>query len=110
MQIKPLTGQVLVEILPEDRRTAGGIELPEHTQSPEEVQASHRRPEPPPPWQGIVRAIGDWPKLRNGMLAMPEYGIGARVVVRHNAGVQMQRGIGEKFRMVRQEEVLAVLV
>ena len=109
MRIKPLTGQVLVEILPADRSTAGGIELPERTLSPEEHQQNARHPTPPPPWTGIVREIGPWPKLRNGLLAMPEYGKGARVVIGHNAGIQMQRNIGERFRMVRQEDVLAVL-
>lgn len=109
MKIKPLTGQVLVEILPDDKRSAGGIEFPEHTLSPEEVQATHRNPQKPPPWKGIVREIGAWPKLRNGMALLPEFGIGATVVVGHNAGIQMQRNIGERFRMVLLDEVLAVL-
>ena len=108
-RIRPLTGQVLVEVLPTDTHSAGGIEFPQHTQSPEEVQASHRRPEPPPPLTGIVREIGPWPKLKNGMAVLPDFGIGARVIVRHNAGIQMQRNIGERFRMVLVEEVLAVV-
>ena len=109
MRVRPLTGQVLIEILPKDRFSPGGIEFPDHTMSPEEVQASHRNPQRPPPLQGIVREIGNWPKLPNGMMAMPEFGIGAKVIVRHNAGLQMHRGIGEKFRMCLVEEVLAVV-
>lgn len=109
MKIRPLTGQVLVEILPADKVTAGGIEIPERVMSPEEVQESHRNPAPPPPWQGIVREIGPWPKLPNGMALMPEYGRGARVLIRHNAGIQMRRSIGTRLRMVRQSEVLALI-
>lgn len=109
MRVVPLTGQVLVELIPADTVTAGGIEIPQRHQSPEEVQVSTRRPEPPPPWQGIVREIGPWPKLKNGMMDMPPYGIGARVIIGHHAGVTMHRGIGERFRMVKQEDVLAVL-
>lgn len=109
MKIKPLTGQALVEILPPDTMTAGGIELPQRSLSAEEVQERHRTPAPPPPWTGIVREIGPWPKLRNGMALMPDFGRGAKVIVGHNAGLQMHRGIGERFRMVQIREVLAVL-
>lgn len=109
MRVRPLSGQVLIEILPRDTHSAGGIVFPDHTPSPEEVQAGHRNPEKPPPLQGIVRAIGAWPKLRNGMALMPEFGIGAKVIVRHNSGLTMHRGIGERFKMVLVEEVLAVI-
>lgn len=109
MNVRPLSGQVLIEILPPDKRSAGGIEFPDHTRSADEVQATHRKPEKPPPLQGIVAAIGYWPKLRNGLSLMPEFGIGAHVIVRHNAGLQMHRGIGERFRMCLVEEVLAVI-
>ena len=108
-RIVPLTGQVLVEILPRDTRSAGGIEFPEYTLSAEDVQQRNHVPEKPPPLHGVVTAIGQWPKLPNGKLAMPEFGLGAKVIVRHNAGLQMHRGIGERFRMCLVEEVLAVV-
>jgi co-chaperonin GroES (HSP10) len=109
MNIRPLTGQVLVEILPREKVSAGGIEIPDHTLSPEEVQATHRQPTPPPPWIGIAKAVGAWPKTKTGLLRMPEYGVGAKVVVRHNGGVEMRRNVGERYRMVAQKEILAVL-
>ncbi|HUD74791.1 MAG TPA: hypothetical protein VMQ76_06940 [Terracidiphilus sp.] len=109
MNIKPLPGQVLVEILPDDKRTAGGIELPEHTPSPEENQEAARRPEMPIGLTGVVRAIGQWPKLANGKALMPEFGVGARVVLSRCAGLDLQRGIGERLKMVRNDQVLAVL-
>ena len=110
MNVKPLTGQVLVEILPADKRTAGGIDLPEHTPSPEENQQSARRPEMPLGLTGVVKAIGQWPKLANGMIVMPEFGVGARVVLSRGAGLDLQRGMGERLKMVRNDQVLAVLI
>lgn len=104
-----MCGQVLVEILPKEKMSEGGIAFPDHTTSPEEHQQAARKPVKPPPLYGIVRAIGNWPKLRNGMMAMPEFGLGARVVVGSHAGITMHRGIGERFRMCLVEEVLAVL-
>lgn len=109
MTIKPLCGQVLVEILPADKRSAGGIDLPEHTMSPDENQDAARRPTMPPGLTGVVKAIGSWPKTRSGLARMPEFGIGARVIVGPNAGLDMRRGIGERMRMVHQSQVLAVL-
>lgn len=109
MRLRPLTGQVLVEILPADKRSAGGIELPEHTMSPEENQLSARRPTMPPGLTGLVKAIGPWPKLSNGMMLMPEFGVGARVVIGRGAGLDLQRGIGERLKMVRNDQVLAVM-
>jgi co-chaperonin GroES (HSP10) len=110
MRIKPLTGQVLIEILPADKRTAGGIDLPEHTMSPEENQEAAHRPTMPPGLTGVVKAIGPWPKLANGFALMPEFGVGARVVIGRGAGLDLQRGIGERLKMVHQSQVLAVLI
>ena len=100
---------MLIEILPDDKRTAGGIDLPEHTMSPEENQEAAHRPTMPPGLTGVVKAIGPWPKLANGMMLMPEFGVGARVVIGRGAGLDLQRGIGESLKMVRNDQVLAVL-
>ena len=110
MSVRPLTGQVLVEILPAERRSTGGIELPQHTMSPEENQQAAHRPTMPPGLTGVVKAIGAWPKLTNGMALMPEFGIGARVVIGRNSGLDLQRGIGERLKMVRNDQVLAVFI
>jgi chaperonin GroES len=110
MTIKPLTGQVLVEIIPSEKRSAGGIDLPDHTMSPEENQEAAHRPTMPPGITGFVVAIGPWPKLSNGMALMPEFGVGARVVLSRGAGLDLQRGIGERLKMVHQSQVLAVLI
>lgn len=107
-RIKPLTGQALVEILPEEK-LVGSLVLPDHTASPEEQQQRDHRPSPPAPVTGIVRAIGQWPKLKNGMARMPDFGIGAKVLLPKYCGQEMQRGIGKRLKMVMQSDVLAVL-
>lgn len=109
MKIKPLTGHVLVEIIPPNKISDGGIEIPERSLSPEEVQQRHPNPEKPKPITGIVREIGSWPKTKNGMLQMPEFGKGAKVLIGALSGIHMQRHIGERFKMVRLDDVLAVL-
>ena len=110
MSVRPLTGQVLVEILSDDKRSAGGIELPGHTPSPDENELSARRPTMPPGLTGVVKAIGQWPKLANGMMVMPEFGVGARVVIGPHSGLDMSRGVGERLKMVRNNQVLAVFI
>lgn len=107
-KIKPLTGQALVELLPHDRLTTGGIEIPERCLSPEEVQDRHLNPDKPKPWFGVVREIGAWPRLRCGKLAMPEFGLGSKVIIRHNSGTEIHYHERVKLRVVQQSDVLAV--
>jgi co-chaperonin GroES (HSP10) len=109
MTIKPLTGCVLVQLAAPDRTSAGGIAIPDVTLSPEEIQQRNHSPAPPPADEAIVVAIGPWPKLPNGMALLPPFGIGARVLVRHTAGIEMHQDIGERFKMMTSEDVLAVL-
>lgn len=107
--IKPLTGHILLRILPPESRTASGIELPQVTLSPDEVQFRSRNPSPPPPDIGIVEAIGPWPRLKNGLALLPPFGPGAKVLVREGTGAKLNRGIGERLKLVRTRDILAVL-
>lgn len=111
MRIKPLCGQVLIEVEKPPIQTAAGVALPgEVSLSPEFIQDHHSNPEKPAKNHiGVVRAVGPWPKTRKGLLRMPEFGIGARVVFNPFRGTPMQRTVGERLRMVRQEDVMAVL-
>lgn len=108
MNIKPLPGEALIEILPEDAATPSGIVLPQVSLSPEEVQARHVNPQKPRDYKGLVRKIGPWPKLGNGLAVMPEFKIGDTVLVGFNCGTPMRYGHGN-FRIVRQGDVIAVL-
>lgn len=109
MNLRPLTGRVLVEIIDGPRISPGGIAFPDHTKSADEVQAGHANPQKDPAETAIVRGIGPWPKLSNGMALMPEFGVGARVLVSPYRGVQMSRDVNERYRMVENDDVLAVL-
>lgn len=109
MKIVPLTGQVLIEVLPLETRTAGGIELPSRSRSPEEIQETHLDPVKPGALTGIVRGVGAWPKLRCGLALMPEYGLGAKVLIRPEIGTPMEMDSKRRLRMVRQEDILAVV-
>lgn len=110
MKVRPLTGQVLIEVLAPPTRSIGGVELPdERPLSPDFVQEGHRNPEKPAKNHiGIVRNIGQWPRLPNGMLNLPEFGIGAKVVFNPFRGQQLRLG-NKSMRMVQVEDVLAVL-
>lgn len=108
-RIRPLTGQVLIEVLPVEKLSPGGIALPERTLSPEEVEASHRNPEKPKkPAIGIVREIGPWPKTRTGMLQMPEFARGAKVAFNPWRGTDLQEKPGERLKLVHNRDVMAV--
>lgn len=109
-KIRPLTGQVLVEIMPAEKQTAGGLAIPEYDPTPEDHQRMARNPEMPPGVKGRVRAIGAWPKTKSGLAQMPEYGVGAFVVIPPKSGLELHRNLGDRFRMVKQSQVLAVLV
>lgn len=108
-KVKPLTGQVLIELLPTESHSAGGIALPNRTLSPEEVQERHSDPEKPAGLIGIVRECGPWPKLKCGLTLMPEFGIGAKVVIPPLVGTALSWDTSRRLKMIRQSDVLAIL-
>lgn len=109
-RIKPLTGQVLIEVLPPDTKSAGGIDIPDSVQlSADEVQEqSHDPQKPRKPNIGIVRACGAWRQLPNKMLLLPEFAVGARVMFDPWKGTELREN-GKSMRMLKQDDVLAVL-
>ena len=107
--IRPLTGQVLLRIIPPQAQSDGGITIPQRTLSAEEVQERNHHPEPPPPDVGIVEAIGPWPRLKNGMMIPPPFPPGSKVLVREASGQKLNRDVGERLKLVRVSDVLAVL-
>jgi co-chaperonin GroES (HSP10) len=109
MRIKPLTGHVLIKVLPPDTVTSGGIQIPNHTFSPEEQQQRAHHPEPPPPLKCKVLEIGPWKKLKNGLALLPPFTTNATVLIRNGSGKPLNYGMTEELRLVRNEDVLAVL-
>lgn len=109
-KLKPLTGQVLVEVLPPDTVSPSGIHLPQNVPvSADIVQESHSDPEKPAKNNlGIVRSIGAWPKLPCGLALLPEFRVGQRVYFNPFRGKSL-RSNGRMMRLIRQEDVLAVV-
>jgi len=109
MKVKPLTGKVLVELDAPDKLTLTGLHIPNHTLSAEEHQQADKKPWKPAGIVGKVVEIGPWPKLKNGLAVLPEFGIGARVIVRPTAGVSMNWETSGRLKMLSSDDVLAVL-
>lgn len=110
-KIKPLTGQALLQLIPDESNLPSNLIVPDRYLSAEEVQERHRTPEDtkPKPRIAVVREIGAWPKTKNGLLRLPEFGKGSKVIVSALVGTRMQRNIGEQFVMVSIDDVLAVI-
>jgi len=109
MRVKPLTGNVLVELDAPDKMTLTGLHIPERAMSPEEQQQASKSPSKPLAVTGRVVEIGPWPKLKNGLAVMPEFGLGARVAVRPGSGIEMHWETSGRLKMLSTEDVLAVL-
>jgi len=106
MKIKPLTGSVLVQLLPPPEKE-GNIFLPEiSAEAASSSDDPYRRKQAR---RGIVHAIGPWPKAKNGFAILPQFGIGTTVILAPHVGTKLNRNIGEHFCMVRNTDVLAVL-
>lgn len=106
MRVRPLTGQCLVELFP-PCEWEGSLILP---QSAQEVKSS---PENIYVRQGAVKGkvveMGAWPKAKNGYARLPDFGMGAIVLVPPHTGQQLAWETTGRLRLIRQDEVLAVL-
>lgn len=102
MEIRPLTGQVLIRLLPQDTFTDGGLVLPDVAK--ESPQGKKRQPR-----KGLVIAVGKWRKTKQGFSILPEIHAGQRVLVSEYLGTKLTRHIGEHLRLCRIDDVLAIL-
>lgn len=102
MNVKPLTGQVLVEVLPPEDKTLGGLFIPD-------VAQSSPRGEKARPFKALVVAIGAWRKTKQGFAVLPEFGIGAQILCTPYAGTKLSRNIGERYQLVKVTDVLAIV-
>lgn len=106
MRIRPLTGQVLITVLPLGL-VERGITLPENFADANPTSDDPMRRKPIR--KGIVREIGPWPKTKNGMGILPEFGKGATVFFNEHSGQKLTADIGVHLRLVNTSDVLAVL-
>lgn len=98
-KIRPLTGQVLVEVLPQQGASAAGLFIPNGVQTGEVGRM----------YKGKVVAIGPWKKTSAGAWILPPFGIGAIVLINPYAGHKLRRDIGERLQLVRSEDVVALI-
>lgn len=102
-------------MLPADAHSPGGVFIPHMArQEPETEHGRHRLMNPRgEPFQGFVRAIGPWTVVKRGrhkgFQIMPEFKVGDRVVIGTHAGQALKYDVAGHFRLVEQQEVLAVL-
>lgn len=110
-RITPLTGCVLVELVPPATITPGGIAIPQRHKSADEVQEENHHPKPPPADEAVVVAIGPWSTLPNGMAEMPEFGVGAHVAIGYYAGKELADPAApqRRLKLLPIRDVLAVL-
>ena len=100
--IRPLTGQALIQLLPPDEKTDGGLFVPEIVHdNPNGEKAKPRR--------GIVIAVGHWRQTKEGFAILPDFKPGETVLLSEYAGTKLTRAIGENLRLCRVDDVLAVL-
>lgn len=102
MTIRPLTGQVLIRLLPNPPASFGGIILPD-------VAFDRIEGEKLKPRRGLVIACGPWRKTRDGHAILPEVKPGDEVLVSEYRGTKLTRTIGETLRICRLDDVLALL-
>lgn len=94
-ELKPLRDRVLVKPMDREEMTKGGIYLPD--------TASKDRPT-----EGKVLAVGTGVVKKNGEKTPLEVKAGDRVIYSEYAGTEIKMD-GEKFLILRQEDILAVL-
>lgn len=89
MNIKPLADRVLIKAAPAEEKTAGGIIIPDTAKEK--------------PLQGEVLAVGNGTKDEEMVLKA-----GDTVLYGKYAGIEVELD-GEKYLIMRQSDVLAVL-
>jgi chaperonin GroES len=95
MELKPLRDRVVVKPADREEKTKGGIYLPD--------TASKDRPT-----EGQVVAVGTGLVNKNGDKTPLEVKAGDRVLYSEYAGTEVKLS-GEKYLILRQEDILAVL-
>jgi chaperonin GroES len=93
VNVRPLTGQVLLEMLP-PKDEINGVFLPSKYRSK--------------PTRGRILKLGPWPALRNGMRLLPEVKVGDIVWIPNMVGQKLTRDVSEKYKLVRSRDVLCV--
>jgi len=94
MKIRPLHDRVIVKRVEEERKTAGGIVIPD--------SATEK------PSQGKVLAVGNGKILENGQVRALDVKVGDRVLFGKYAGSEVKVD-GEELIVMREEDIMGVL-
>ena len=94
MKIRPLHDRVVVERIEEERKTAGGIVIPDN--------AAEK------PDQGKVIAVGNGKILEDGKIRPLDVKVGDRILFGKYAGTEIKVD-GVDHIIIREDEVLGVL-
>lgn len=97
MKIRPLQGQVLVQMRPADEKSDGGLHIPEVAQEK--------------PMRAVVIRTGTWAQAKkNGALIAYDVSPGDTVLVHKHAGVQVDKAnLGNHLKLVRADDIIAIL-
>ena len=95
MNIKPLGDRVVVKQLKEEEVTASGIVLPDTVDKEKKAE-------------GEIVAVGPGKTLENGGRAAMEVAVGQKVLFKKWGGEDITLD-GEEYKVLNQEDVIAVL-
>ena len=94
MKIRPLHDRVVVKRLEEERKSAGGIVIPDN--------AAEK------PDQGEVIAVGNGKILEDGKVRPLDVKVGDRVLFGKYSGTAVKI-VGDEFLVMREEDVMGVI-
>ena len=94
MKIRPLHDRVIVKRLEEEKKSAGGIIIPD--------AAAEK------PVQGVVKAVGKGKILENGEVRPLDLKVGDKVLFGKYSGTEVKVD-GEDVLVMREEDVMAVI-
>lgn len=94
MKIRPLHDRVVIRRLEEERKTAGGIVIPD--------SATEK------PIRGEVMAVGNGKVLDNGDVRKPDVKVGDKILFGKYSGTDVKVD-GQELVVMREDDIMAVL-
>ena len=96
MKIRPLHDRVIVRRLEEERKTAGGIVIPDSVKEK--------------PIQGEVVAVGSGKILEDGKVRPLDVKVGDKILFGKYSGTEVKIGINnEELLVMREEDIMGVV-
>jgi chaperonin GroES len=95
MEIKPLGDRIVVKPLEAEKKSKGGIVLPDSAKEK--------------PQEAKVVAVGKGKVLENGTVQAPEVKVGDKVIFGKYSGNEITTKEGEDLLILREEDILAII-